>query len=157
MSSVLTKGERKPQIAQELYHLHKNSMKEILRMGEFKYGGRKSEGYKHFRKKTMEVFYSQLNKIFSSYLKYGIIEDCGCGHSLESRDGYQPCQLCAGCGYRNSNYLNDAMAYHEGWSENPQDMIKQMVAEECERLGCTVEEYLYPNKQDKIVEEVTPV
>ena len=152
MSTTVIKGGVKPQIAKFLYILHKQSMKDILRMGEFKYGGRKSEGYKHFRKKVMETFYSQLNKIFTLYTEIGILEECGCGHSLDSRDGYQPCQNCYGSGLKNSNYLNDALAYAEGWSEDPQEMIRQLVAEETERLGISVDEYLHPQNN---LEEVT--
>lgn len=148
---IAIKGKEKVQIAKYLYWKHKQSMKEILRMGEFKYGSRKSDGYKHYRKKVMETFYSQLNQIFGLYEEIGLIQRCGCGHTLDSRDGYQPCQNCAGCGYRNSGYLNDAMAYFEGWSPNPQEMIRQMVEEESQKRGISIQEYLYPEKKAELV------
>lgn len=139
---VAIKGGAKPQIAKMLYYKHKQSMKDILRMGEFKFGGRKSEGYKHYRKKVMETFYSQLNQILDLLSEKGLIEECGCGHSIDSRSGYQPCQNCAGCGMKNSIYLNDAMAYAEGWSPDKSVMIKQMIEEAAEKQGVTVEEYI---------------
>ena len=138
----LIKGEAKPQISKILYYKHKQSMKNILRMGEFKYGGRKSEGFKHFRKEVMETFYSQLNQLFYIFEEAGLIEDCGCGHTLDSRSGYQPCQTCAGCGKANSFYLNDAMAYAEGWSPNKNEMIEKLIKEETKRLNISREEYL---------------
>lgn len=140
-SNTPIKGNKKPQIAKILYHQHKQSMKEMLRMGEFKFTdtkGRRSEGYKHYRKKVMDIFYKQLNLFFKLFEESGLIEDCGCGHSLDNRTGYQPCQFCAGCGKKNSEYLNDAMAYAEGWSPNKFEMIKQLIEEEAKKQKTTV-------------------
>lgn len=138
----IIKGSVKTQIAMYIYYKHKQSMKNILRMGEFKYGGRKSEGYKHFRKEVMETFYSELNQIFCMLEDLGLIVECGCGHSLDSRSGYQPCHSCAGCGKKNSSYLNDAMAFAEGWTPDKKEMIRQLVEEGAKKQNISIEEFL---------------
>ena len=140
------KGDVKPQVAMNLFYLHKQSMKNLLRMGEFKYGGKKSEGYKHYRQIVMDVIYSQLNQILKLFEDAKLIEDCGCGASIDKREGYQPCQHCHGCGYRNSKYLNDAMAFAEGWTPDHQEMIRKFIHEEAAKQNITVEEFLYPVK-----------
>ena len=149
--AIIIKGAAKTQIAKMLYYKHKQSMKKLLRVGEFKYGGRKSEGYKHFRKEVMETFYAQLNQILQLLEEIGLITNCGCGHTLDSRSGYQPCQNCAGCGKKNSSYLNDAMAYAEGWTPNKNEMIRQLIEDGAKKQNISIEEYLHIKKKELTV------
>lgn len=120
------KGKVKPQLAKMLFKQNISTMKQILILGEFKFGDRNSDGYKYYRKKIMNAIYSQLNYTLSIYEKIGLVDKCGCGSSLDKREGYTSCQTCAGCGFKNSDYLNDALANYEGWNPNIQEVLKEL-------------------------------
>lgn len=130
MNDNLIKGDPKRQIAKTLYYYHKQSMKQLLQLGEFRFGGRDAGQYKHFKKQVMNTFYKQLNKIFEVFVEDGVLEVCGCGASIDQRRGYTPCQSCSGCGYKNSDFLNDAMAFSKGWTSDHKECLRRSLLQE---------------------------
>lgn len=136
-----TKGEPKLELAKYYYWLHKQHMKDLFNLGEFKFGGRDSEEYKYYKKQVQKIIYSQLNKILESLHETGLTVTCECGASLDKREGYTTCQLCGGSGYRNSGYTKDAMAYAEGWTTDHNEMIRQCLEEEAEKHKKYVEQF----------------
>ena len=85
------------QISKMIFERQLTIMKEILRMGEFKFG-KKSEEYKFFKEKVMDAVYVGTRVLFKDLEKEGVVETCSCKGTL--RDGYQDCRFCSGCGYK---------------------------------------------------------
>jgi hypothetical protein len=104
-----TPGGIKPQCAAYVFCRAMLSMKNLLKMGEFKYGDKTSDGYKFYKSNVMDQFYFMLEDIYKELKEDDIIEECGCGNSVHKRNGYQPCQWCNGCGYKNSNKFNQLL------------------------------------------------
>jgi len=73
-------------------------MKDILTMGEYKYGGRNSSQYKYFKASVMDIVYRRLRDLYSKLEKIGIVEKCDCNNDL--KNGYGDCDKCAGSGYK---------------------------------------------------------
>jgi hypothetical protein len=102
------KGEVKPQIAAKIFTRNMSAMKNILSMGEFKFGGKENEGYKFFKKTIMDQIYESLIDTYKELELHGVVVNCGCNSSIiEKRGGYNSCQWCNGCGYKNSKEYND--------------------------------------------------
>jgi len=87
------------QIGKIVFERQLSIMKEILRMGEFKFGGRKTEDYKYFKEKVMDAVYIGTRVLFKELEKKGYLKPCVCKSNL--RDGYSDCELCSGCGWCN--------------------------------------------------------
>lgn len=102
-----TPGKPKPQMAAAIYSRSMTSMKNLLRMGEYKYGGKGSEGFRFYKSQVMDQFYFMLQDIFIELNDRGIIRKCGCGCTIEKRSGYEPCKWCNGSGYKNTKEYND--------------------------------------------------
>ena len=103
-----TIGGVKPQIAAKIFTRAMSSMKSMLDMGEFKFGGKDDNGYKFYKKEVMDQTYDMLVDIYAELLTEGVIETCGCGAFItkEKRGGYSQCQWCNGSGYRNTKEYN---------------------------------------------------
>ena len=86
------------QLPKSVYLRLMASMKEILNLGEIKFGDRRSEQYKYFKKVVMNQFYEGMTDIFSTWERAGIVEKCPCGTSI--RNGYKPCEDCHGASFR---------------------------------------------------------
>ena len=85
-------------IAEKIFLANLGIMKEVLDLGQ--YGlGKDSNSFKYFKRKTMDSFYSELKKLFSSLESEGILTRCECKSNL--RHGYSNCQKCHGAGYYN--------------------------------------------------------
>lgn len=105
-----TMGGAKPQLGAKLFCRSLTSMKNLLKMGEFKYGDKNSEGYKFFKSQVMDQFYYLMEDMYKELEAEGVLEVCGCGNSVkDKRNGYQPCQWCNGCGYRNTKEFNELL------------------------------------------------
>lgn len=75
------------------------TMKNILKLMEFKFGGRDSEQYKYIKEQVMNYFYEAMKKFFLNGVDNGMFEKCSCG--LNIRHGWQKeCNFCAGSGFR---------------------------------------------------------
>ena len=92
------------QIAKAIYLRHMSGMKEILNLGEIKFGNRNSDPYKYFKKVVMDSFYTAMLDVFESYEREGLIQECGCGTTI--RDGYKSCPDCSGSGWSNTDAFN---------------------------------------------------
>ncbi len=73
-------------------------MKEILGIGEFKFG-KSSDEYRYFKKQVMDAFYNNLRECFKNLETDNVIERCECKANL--RHGYSKCSKCHGAGYVN--------------------------------------------------------
>ncbi len=124
-----TRGGVKPQIAKYIFRKHVKAMKDMLDAGEWKYEGKRSPGFKHYRKLVQNTFYTELGQIFEFLEKCCIIQDCGCGANLERREGWKPCVRCNGCGYKNTPFINDMFSMLEGWNPDPEKMIQPYIDE----------------------------
>ena len=104
-----TIGGIKPQIAARIFTRAMTSMKSLLEMGEFKFGGKDSPGYKFYKKEVMDQTYDMLVDIYDELLREGVLDMCGCGAIMtkEKRGGYSQCQWCNGSSYRNSKEFNE--------------------------------------------------
>lgn len=89
------------QIAKAIYLRHMSSMKEILNLGEIKFGSRKSDPYKYFKKVVMDAFYNGMSDCFEAMEREGVLHPCPCGTTI--REGYKPCPMCNGAGHCNSD------------------------------------------------------
>jgi len=88
------------QLAKAIHTRNKEAMKEVLTMGEFRIGDRESKEYKYFKKVTMDAFYKATQDLFESLERKGILIKCNCGANI--RQKFNPCSLCSGAGYCNS-------------------------------------------------------
>jgi hypothetical protein len=93
------------QLAKAIYLRNMSGMKEILNMGEFRIGDRKSKEYKFFKKVVMDEFYNAMSDLFSALEEKGVLAKCPCGTSI--RQGYKPCALCNGAGYCSTEEFRD--------------------------------------------------
>jgi hypothetical protein len=73
-------------------------MKAILSLLEFKLG-KGTEDYKYLKSQIMDSFYNGLLKLYKKLEAGNILERCTCGAHI--RLGYQKCDHCSGCGYKN--------------------------------------------------------
>lgn len=98
------------QIAKAIYLRNMSGMKEILNLGEIKFGSRSSDPYKYFKKVVMDAYYTAMLDVFKGYEMEGLIQKCPCGTTI--REGYKPCPKCNGAGYCNSEefelWFNDS-------------------------------------------------
>jgi hypothetical protein len=92
------------QLAKAIHLRNKEAMKEVLTMGEFRIGDRESKEYKYFKKVVMDAFYKSTQDVFESLEKKGVIARCGCGANI--RQKFNPCVLCSGAGYCNTDRFN---------------------------------------------------
>ncbi len=93
-------------IAEKLFLNCLNNMKQILDLGEFKFG-KKSDEFKFYKKQVMDIFYKGLSETFKQLERENEIERCSCKASL--RHGYTDCPKCHGAGHMNieKNTKND--------------------------------------------------
>jgi len=98
------KNER--QIAKTIFLEELQCMKEILSLGEFKIGDKKSDSFRYFKKVVMDSVYGALTNIFTNLENEGIIQKCmHCNDKL--RDGWAKCPHCSGSGYVNTESIPD--------------------------------------------------
>lgn len=88
----------KLQIAREVFLFGLSVMKSILSLLEFKLG-KNSEDYKYLKGQIMDFFYNGLLKLYKRLESDNSLEQCTCGAHI--RLGYQKCDKCSGCGYKN--------------------------------------------------------
>jgi len=88
------------QIAREIFLSTLDVMKKILCLAEFKLG-KTSADYKYMKKEIMNVTYLHLNDLFMKFLKEGLLAKCECKAML--RQGYSPCKICSGSGFKNTD------------------------------------------------------
>jgi hypothetical protein len=89
------------QAAKSVYLNGMSGMKQILNMGEIKFGDRNSASYKFFKKVVMDEVYDSMSRTFSEMEAAGLVKKCPCGTSV--REGYKKCDLCNGAGYCNTD------------------------------------------------------
>lgn len=85
-------------IAKEIFLNNLTQMKEILGIGEFKFG-KNSDEYKYFKKQVMNASYNNLTNLFKALKNENLIERCKCNSNL--RHGYTDCETCNGAGFKN--------------------------------------------------------
>jgi len=85
-------------IAKSVYETQLGIMKNALKLGEFKFGGKDSDQFKFFKEQIMNFHYDALKRFFIDGVKEGVFEKCICGANL--RQGWKICESCAGSGYR---------------------------------------------------------
>lgn len=94
------------QIAKAIYLRSMVGMKEILDMGELKFGNRNTNSYRYFKKIVMDAVYNSMSEVFSAMEREGVLEPCSCGATI--RGGYKAdCDLCNGCGHKNATEFNE--------------------------------------------------
>jgi hypothetical protein len=105
---AITKGNPKPPIAGDVFVETMTAMKNILSHAEDRYDGDVNDkGYKWYRSFVMDQFFPMLERQMELLEKVGIVEQCECGASIKNRNGYRTCMHCRGCGYRNTQEIND--------------------------------------------------
>lgn len=87
-------------IAEKIFLTSISQMKEILELGEFKFGIDSKE-YKFFKKKTMDAFYRNMSNLFRELENENVLRSCKCESNL--RHGYTDCPNCHGAGYVNKS------------------------------------------------------
>lgn len=126
-------GKPKLQIAKIIFFKHKNTLKKLLQMGEFKFGGKKSQEFKFYKKTCSDHMYDQLKQILKLLEIMKISEKCTCSSSIDKREGIKPCILCGGSGYTNTESFNHMLACMDGWDEDPVVMLKKVLSLEEQR------------------------
>jgi hypothetical protein len=96
------------QVAKAVYLRHMSAMKELLNLGEIKFGDRNSSAYKLYKKVTMDEFYNAMSEVFEAMERAGMLRKCPCGTSI--RQGYKTCDKCNGAGHCNADELDDFYA-----------------------------------------------
>jgi len=103
----MSEQQRDKQLAKTLYLEYMSSMKQVLKLGEFKMGGRESQEYRYFKSIVMDKFYIPMLAFFEHLESMGLLEKCSCGTTI--RKGYRPCPKCNGSGFCNSKKLDDLL------------------------------------------------
>jgi len=85
------------QIGKMIFERQLAIMKQILRLGEFKFS-KGTEQYKFFKENIMDAVYIGCKALLKDLEKEGILQKCECNGNL--REGYSPCEYCSGCGFR---------------------------------------------------------
>lgn len=74
-------------------------MKNVLKLGEFKFGGKDSDQFKFFKESVMDYTYEATKKFFiTNSGQGGIFERCPCSANL--RHGWTECLDCSGSGFK---------------------------------------------------------
>ena len=115
------------QLAKAVYLRHMSAMKEILNLGEMKFGDRSSEPYKYYKKVVMDEFYTAMSDVFEALEKEGLLRRCDCGTSI--RGGYKPCGQCNGASFCNTDDFNSMLATDECEDENEDEAPDEDVTE----------------------------
>lgn len=84
-------------LAKSIFELQLGIMKNQLKLGEFKFGGKESDQFKYFKESTMNHFYDASKKFFQQMVTMEVFEKCACGANL--RHGWTECPNCAGSGF----------------------------------------------------------
>ena len=85
-------------LSKSIFELQLGIMKSILKLGEFKFGGKESEQFKFFKESVMNSTYDSTKKFFISGVNDGTFEKCSCGANL--RHGWTDCPQCSGSGFK---------------------------------------------------------
>jgi DnaJ-class molecular chaperone len=93
------------QLSKTIYLRQMSAMKDILNLGEMKFGDRNNETYRYFKKVVMDAFYVGMSDVFEALAREGLVEKCDCGTGI--RQGYKTCAKCNGAGYKNTDEFND--------------------------------------------------
>lgn len=81
-----------------IWNLELGILKNILKLMEFKFGGRESDQYKYVKEQVMNFIFDGTKRFFQEGTAVGLFERCPCGANL--RKGWDKCEDCAGSGYR---------------------------------------------------------
>ena len=76
-----------------------DQMKQLLRMGEFKFGPNSNE-YRYYKEETMKYSYQAAGRLFGELMRAGSVEKCPCGASGQ---GWTDCADCGGSGYKTTS------------------------------------------------------
>lgn len=87
----------KPPLPAFVFTTSLDSMKRILRMGEFKFG-HGSEDFTYFKEQVMDTTYTALRALLRDLEARGLAARCTCNADL--KQGWSKCPDCAGCGWR---------------------------------------------------------
>jgi hypothetical protein len=90
-----------PNIAKKIFELNLGIMKNILKLMEFKFGGRDSDQFRFVKEQIMNNFYDGMKKFFQNGTDEGIFERCSCGASM--RHGWTSCEFCSGSGWKDTS------------------------------------------------------
>lgn len=85
-------------IAKSIFEMQLGTMKNVLKLMEFRFGGRESESFRYIKEQVMNFFYDGLRRFFQQGVDEGAFEPCPCGANL--RKGWQKCESCSGSGYK---------------------------------------------------------
>lgn len=85
-------------LSKAIFETQLSIMKSILRLMEFKFGGRESEQYRYAKEQAMNYFYNNTKKLFEQLVSEGTVERCVCGANI--RHGWTSCESCSGSGFR---------------------------------------------------------
>lgn len=99
MMNQKTKLFEDGQVAKAIYLRHMTAMKELLNLGELKFGDRASAPFKLYKKNVMDEFYNAMTEVFEAFEAAGMLQKCPCGTTI--RQGYKPCDKCNGAGHCN--------------------------------------------------------
>jgi len=88
-------------ISKSIFEMQLGCMKNVLKLMEFKFGGRDSEQFKYVKEQIMNFTYEGTRKFFQQGVVDGMFEKCSCGANM--RHGWASCELCAGSGYKDKN------------------------------------------------------
>lgn len=85
-------------LSTSIWELQMGVMKNVLKLMEFRFGGRDTEAYRYVKEQVMNYTYEATKKFFIQGTAAGLFERCECGANL--RHGWNSCQSCAGSGFR---------------------------------------------------------
>jgi len=103
----MDENTKEKQFAKILYLEYMSAMKQVLKLGEFKMGGRDSQEYRYFKSVVMDKFYIPMQTFFERLEEMGLLEKCPCGTTI--RKGYKSCDKCNGAGFCNTKKLDDIL------------------------------------------------
>lgn len=84
-------------LSKSIFLMQLDIMKSVLKLMEFRFGGREGEPYKYVKEQIMNFFYEGLKKFFQNGIKNGTFERCSCQSNL--RQGFKKCEFCGGSGF----------------------------------------------------------
>ena len=84
-------------LSKQIFTLQLGVMKNILKLMEFKFGGRDSDQFKYVKEQIMNYTYDGTKKFFTQGVIDGVFGNCSCGANL--RHGYTDCPDCSGSGF----------------------------------------------------------
>jgi len=84
-------------ISKSIWEMQLGIMKNVLKLGEFKFGGKESDQFKFFKESIMNFTYDGIKRFYQQMTTEGLFDKCSCGANL--RHGWTDCPECAGSGF----------------------------------------------------------